>query len=76
MSQNALVCTQLNGFKHCYLTLIILLDINHLHVHSQVVLSIAIYCLHTVKWFQVLLFIVFTQFRDFKYFYLTLIALF
>ena len=35
-------CTQLNGFKYCYLTLIILFDITHLFAHSEVVASIAI----------------------------------
>ena len=29
-----IVSTQLNGFNHCYLTLIILFNINHLFVHS------------------------------------------
>ena len=45
-----IVCTQLNGFKYC------------LHF---IVSNIAIYCLHTVKWFQVLL-----AFYRFKYCYL------
>ena len=36
------VCTQLNGYKYCYLIVNIFL--------------ILIICLHTVKWFQVLLF--------------------
>ena len=40
-----IVCTQLNGFTSGYL----------LFAHSQMVSSMAIYCLHTVKWFQVLL---------------------
>ena len=35
-----IVCTQLNGFKYCYRTLIILFYI--------------IYCFHSAKWFQVL----------------------
>ena len=29
-----IVCTQLNGFKNCYLALLILFDINHLFAHS------------------------------------------
>ena len=37
----AIVCTLFNGFKHCYITLIILLDINHLFKHSEVVSCIA-----------------------------------
>ena len=28
------VCTQLNSFKYCYVTLIILFNINHLLAHS------------------------------------------
>ena len=32
----------LNGFNYCYLTLIILFDINHFFAHSEVVTSIAI----------------------------------
>ena len=39
---NAVVCTQLIGFKYCYLTLIILFNINHLFAHSEVVSSVAI----------------------------------
>ena len=35
-------CTQINGFNYCYLTLIILFDINHLFAESEVVTIIAI----------------------------------
>ena len=38
----AIISTQLNGFKYCYLTLIILFNINHLFAQSKVVTSIAI----------------------------------
>ena len=34
--------TQLKGFKYCYLSLIILFDINHLFADSEVVSSITI----------------------------------
>ena len=37
-----LLSTQLNGFNYCYLTLIILFNINHLFAYSEVVSSIAI----------------------------------
>ena len=37
----AIVSPQLNGFKHCNLTLIILFSINHLFALSEVVTSIA-----------------------------------
>ena len=36
------VCTQLNGFKYCYKTLIILFDIDHLFAHIEMVPTIAI----------------------------------
>ena len=39
MSQSLFVCTQLNGFKYCYLTLI----------------NGSINCLNKVKWFKVFL---------------------
>ena len=51
------VCIHLTVFKYCYL----------LFAQSQVVSSIAIYCFHRVKWFQVLLFIVCTESSGFKY---------
>ena len=38
----AIVSTQLNGFNHCYQTLIILFHINYLFTDSEVVTSIAI----------------------------------
>ena len=38
----AIVSTQLNGFKYCYLTLIILFHINNLFAHSEVVTSTAV----------------------------------
>ena len=38
----AIVSTQLNGFNYCYLTLIILFNINHLFTDSDVATSIAI----------------------------------
>ena len=61
----AMVSTQLNDFSYFYLALIILSNINQLFVDSDVVTSITIkhwlfystllICLHSVKWFQVLL---------------------
>ena len=38
----AIVPTQLNGLNYCYLTLIILFNINHLFADSEVVTTIAI----------------------------------
>ena len=38
----AMISTQLNGFNYCYLTLIIIFNINHLFADSEVVLSIDI----------------------------------
>ena len=38
----AIVSIQFNGFNYCYLTLVILFDINHLFAHREVVASIAI----------------------------------
>ena len=35
-----IVSTQLNGFNYCYLALIIVFNINHLFVDSEVVTSI------------------------------------
>ena len=37
-----IVSTQLNSLKYCYLTLIILFNINYLFVHSEVDTGIAI----------------------------------
>ena len=37
----AIVSTQLNGFNYCYLTPIILFNINYLFAHSKLVTSIA-----------------------------------
>ena len=37
------VVLQLDGFKYCYQTLIILFNINHLFARNEVVTSIAIY---------------------------------
>ena len=39
----AIVSTQLNGFNYCYLTLILLLNINQLFADNEVVTSIAMY---------------------------------
>ena len=39
----ASVSTQLNGFKNCYLTWLILFNINHFFAHSEVATSIAMY---------------------------------
>ena len=36
-----IVCTEFNDFKHCYL----------LFAHSSMIVSIIIYCLHSVQWF-------------------------
>ena len=36
------VCTQVNGFNYCCLTLIILFNITHLFTHGEAVTSIAI----------------------------------
>ena len=41
-TSNAIVSKQLNGFNDCYLTLIILFNINHLFARSEVVASSAI----------------------------------
>ena len=41
-SSISIVSIQLNGFNYCYLTLIILFNINNLFVHSEVVTIIAI----------------------------------
>ena len=35
MSHSLFVCTHLNGFKYCYLTLIIQFDINHLYTNIK-----------------------------------------
>ena len=55
-------CTQLNGFKHCYLIRIILFTIDHLFAHNEGLQellfntnSVQFIRLHTVKCFQVLL---------------------
>ena len=66
--------TKLNGFKSCYLSLTIQLDISHLFVHSTQFLSntnnyFIIICLHTVKWFQVFLFNASTSIKDQTFFY-------
>ena len=37
-----IVSTQLNGFNYCYLTLIILFNINYLFADNEVITSIAI----------------------------------
>ena len=37
----AIVSVQVNSFNHCFLTLIILFNINHLFGHSEVLTSIA-----------------------------------
>ena len=39
----AIVSISLKGFNYCYLTLIILSNINHLFAHSEMATSIAIY---------------------------------
>ena len=39
-STTAMVSTQLNGFKYCYLTIIILVNINLLFVYREVIKSI------------------------------------
>ena len=41
-TSTAIFSTQLNGFNYCYLTLIILFNINHLFVHSEEIISIVI----------------------------------
>ena len=38
----AILSTQLDGFNYCYLTLIILFNIDHLFADSEVVTSIAV----------------------------------
>ena len=38
----AIVSTQLNGFTYCYLTLIIILNINNFFAHSEMITCIAI----------------------------------
>ena len=42
LSSIATASTQLNGFNYCYLTLIILFNINNLFADSEVVTNIAI----------------------------------
>ena len=42
LTSTAIVSTWLNGFNNCYLTVIILFNINHLFAASEVVTSIAI----------------------------------
>ena len=37
---DSFTCTQLNGFKDCYLILIIQFHVNHLFVHNLIVSSI------------------------------------
>ena len=59
-----LICLYRNGFKYCYLTLIILFNINHLLVHCEGVSSIT----NTNSF-------IFTPLNSFKYSYLTLIIL-
>ena len=56
---------QLNGFNYCYLRLIILFNINHLFVHSEVVTSIPM----SYQYFYL-------DSHSFKYCYLILIILF
>ena len=34
IQHNLFVCTQLNGSKYCYVSLIVQLNINHLFTHS------------------------------------------
>ena len=41
ISYYSFVCTQLNGFKYWYLTLIILFHITHLFAHSEMLTSTA-----------------------------------
>ena len=60
-----IVCTQLNGFKYFYLTLIILFNINHLFAHTDVVSSIA----NTNSF-------ICTQFSHFECYYLVQIILY
>ena len=36
---NSFICTQLNGFKHCYITITIKFNISHLFVHSWILNS-------------------------------------
>ena len=55
-----IVCTQLNGFKYCWIALIIQFNISYLLAHSEVVLSIA----HINSY-------ICTQLNGFKYFYST-----
>ena len=38
----AIVSTSVNGFNYCYLTLIILFNINHLFAQSEMVTRIAV----------------------------------
>ena len=41
VSSIVIVCTSFNSFTYCYLTLIILFNINYLFAHSEIVSSIA-----------------------------------
>ena len=81
----AIVSTQLNGLNYCYLILIILFNINHLFVDSEVVTSFAFQhysfiCTESIgcKYCHVIPIIQFrhTVKESFKYCYSTLIILF
>ena len=62
----AIVYTQLNGFKYCYLTLIILFNIDHLFAYSEVAKNNAIQHYSHIC----------TQSKGFKYCYSTVTILF
>ena len=46
-----IVTTQLNGFNYCYLIQIILLNMNHLFAHLEVVTSIAIITNYSIQYY-------------------------
>ena len=59
MSQSSFVCTQLNEFKYCNLTPIAFIctqfnDFKYCYLAQTILFNII--CLHTVKWFQILLY--------------------
>ena len=47
-----IIFTQLNDFKHCYLTLVIWIYYQSFLGSNWIVLSITIYCLRKVQWLK------------------------
>ena len=64
----AIVSTHLNGFKDCDLTLIFLFNINQLFAHSELLLTLAFYCLTLIIAFYCLTLIIsFNTIHSFAY---------